>query len=1292
MKHPAGRLPRIPLPVLLTAATALALTAVAPEPAWSETALATGAFGQGTQSDTNAALDVTLITGDVVHLDALPDGRSGVTVTPAPRENGIEPKFRVTGSEGRIQVVPSDIAPLIPDSLDPALFDVTSLAAQGFDDAHSDHLPLIAEYAPTSALSAASVPGTEETSRLESVNAVGLELGKDTAPDLGAALVESATDGPATLAAGPLSGVEKLWLDGRVEASLDQSTGQISAGTAWDAGLDGTGVTVAVLDTGIDDTHPDLSDQIAATANFTRAEDYRDHAGHGTHVASIVAGTGDPRSGVAPGADLLIGKVLGDNGIGQVSWIIDGMEWAAEQDADVVNMSLGLTPGSYQAPLLTSALDGLSDSSDALFVVAAGNSGCDACIGSPGDAESALTVGAVDRDDALADFSSAGPVYNGFGLKPDITAPGVGISAARADGTGEGDDPYIAYSGTSMAAPHVAGAAALLAQAHPEMTGPELKAALMASALPNDDYTVFEQGTGRVDIGRALEATVVPSEGSLDFGFFAYPQSELDPATRQITYRNTSDEAITLDLTAQADADGKAADGLSVSPSTLTVPAGESATATVTVDAAAIAVGRYTGEVAAALGDGTAVRTPVAFEIEEVHYELTIDAIARDGRLARTWANFTAALVFDVETGEPMRERCATGANCFRVPPGTYSVMSYIYTKPEWAASDGSPNTEVPLHTTMAGDPELTVEADTTLTLDARDAVEVTVDTPDHDSKANAGGAVELAWSRTFANGAQAFDFDLNGAGSQLEQRFFMLPTDTVTTGEFTATSRWRLEAPAVTLAAEGLDLALEPQYYRADWFSDHSWQFPTLEGESTLPLVDAGEATEADIAGADLEGALALIRRSDDLSVAVQSGRAAEAGASMVAIYNDEPGLSGRLGATGKVLQVPTVRLSHEEGTALLAALEDGAVTMAASGTQMSPYRYDLVYAERGGISDELHYTADTSDLAAVDRDFYSMLDHETFSETSYAFQPDSSFATGIVTPFVGAPRTRVDYHVPDPATEWQYSVIAPEQRYNYMLPEDRTATLRMMSDLVSYEDDGCYEQSWFRQPVAPAFDPLRPVTRQGDVLVIPRAGVIDDGGNFSLSPSDSYAYGIDSHFQIWHGDELLGETTGVPTGFLELPPQSETYRFTYEVENDSLWARESTRTRTEWTFTSASTDPDTAAPVSLLTLDYDLRLDMDNSAESPQVRHGLNLVGLTVGDESGDPIRAERLTFSASFDDGATWQRVLALPKWDGSYLVLLPSRAPRGSTGFMSFQVGAEDGHGNTIEQEIIRAVAF
>ncbi|MEV0950025.1 S8 family serine peptidase [Promicromonospora sp. NPDC050249] len=218
--------------------------------------------------------------------------------------------------------------------------------------------------------------GIEPERRLESVDAVSAELDRAAASDLLAALQEPAA-GARTAAAAPPD--LKVWLDAPVETLDVDSSPQIGAPAAWEAGYTGEGVTVAVLDTGVDTTHPDLDDVLIGSRDFTGMGSTADHHGHGTHVASIALGSGDASDGVnrgvAPGADLLVGKVLGEDG-GATSWVIEGMEWAASEGADVVNMSLGergnhsdgTDPGSL-------AVNALSAQYGTLFVISAGNAG-----------------------------------------------------------------------------------------------------------------------------------------------------------------------------------------------------------------------------------------------------------------------------------------------------------------------------------------------------------------------------------------------------------------------------------------------------------------------------------------------------------------------------------------------------------------------------------------------------------------------------------------------------------------------------------------------------------------------------------------------------------------------------------------------------------------------------------------------------------------------------------------------------------------------------------------------------
>ncbi|WP_030293196.1 S8 family serine peptidase [Streptomyces katrae] len=188
----------------------------------------------------------------------------------------------------------------------------------------------------------------------------------------------------------------------------------MGATAARAAGYDGKGTKVAVLDTGTDLEHPDLKGRVAASKNFTDSDTDADRQGHDTHPTSTVGGSGaesgGARKGVAPGTELLSGKVLNDAGHGLGSWIIAGMEWAVESKADVVSMSLGDPSRATCDDPMSAAAERLAQSSGTLFLIAAGNSRPgNNTVSSPGCAPSVLTVGAVDRDDATASFSSRGP-------------------------------------------------------------------------------------------------------------------------------------------------------------------------------------------------------------------------------------------------------------------------------------------------------------------------------------------------------------------------------------------------------------------------------------------------------------------------------------------------------------------------------------------------------------------------------------------------------------------------------------------------------------------------------------------------------------------------------------------------------------------------------------------------------------------------------------------------------------------------------------------------------------------
>lgn len=720
-KKPVGVL----LAAVLTAGAALTgsqLYAASPSDAQDG---ATGATGDGGKT-------VTLLTGDRVHLD-----NRGNIARVRMAEGREHLRTSVSRADGRTLVVPEDARRLLAQGdLDTRLFDVAGLVEAGLDDAGEDKLPLIVSYGGARTADAKSRLSDADVSlkrSLPTLDADAVRVQRSGTSDVWDALTSPQRDtGTATTA----SGVERVWLDGQREVNLDRSTQQIGAPAAWDKGFEGEGVKVAVLDTGVDASHPDLADKVVESENFTDTEDDTDHHGHGTHVASTIAGTGEHADGrfrgVAPGSSILSAKVLDDNGFGDESGIIAGMEWAAERGAKVANLSLGGddTPG--EDPL-EQAVDALSKDSGTLFVIAAGNSGPEAkTVGSPGSATSALTVGAVDREGGIADFSSTGPTADGA-LKPDLTAPGVDIAAAQADGTQMGDpaaDGYVTASGTSMAAPHVAGAAALLAEQHPKWSGAHLKQALASSAKPTEGLTPTQQGTGQVDLSRAVEQNVLSVQTSLSFGTQAWPHDDDKEVTKTVTYRNLGDQAVTLDLAAETTGpEGTAApQGMfTLAEEELTVPANGEAEVALTADTrVGDTDGHFGGHVLATTGtDSTqdqTVRTAFGVEREAESYELTLTTV--DGEGAPAAANLEL-YGLDVDHWEMLATTPEKNSVTLRLPKGSYTVNSMI----DNGEGEGE-GEDVPNDTAMMVSPRLTLSKDTTVAYDAREAKPIDITVP----------------------------------------------------------------------------------------------------------------------------------------------------------------------------------------------------------------------------------------------------------------------------------------------------------------------------------------------------------------------------------------------------------------------------------------------------------------------------------------------------------------------------------------------------------------------------------
>jgi subtilisin len=277
----------------------------------------------------------------------------------------------------------------------------------------------------------------------------------------------------------------------------------VEAHRVWQR-VTGRGVKVAIIDTGIDNNHPDLS--VSGGASFVPGVgSWDDDQGHGTHCAGIAGARNNAAGivGVAPECSLYAVKVLNAQGSGQLSWILAGMNWCLANGIDVASMSLGSDVSQPDAPCTVAyqrAAERLINAG-CIVIAAAGNAGREPnhWVGRPARCPGFMAVAAVDRNRQRASFSSFGPPSLGSQEGVEIAAPGARINSTVPGGG------YGVKSGTSMACPHVSGAAALLKEQHPAWSPAQIRARLRATAddlgAPGNDPHF---GSGLLNCHRAV--------------------------------------------------------------------------------------------------------------------------------------------------------------------------------------------------------------------------------------------------------------------------------------------------------------------------------------------------------------------------------------------------------------------------------------------------------------------------------------------------------------------------------------------------------------------------------------------------------------------------------------------------------------------------------------------------------------------------------------------------------------------------------------------------------------------
>ncbi|XVV15888.1 S8 family serine peptidase [Actinoplanes sp. CA-131856] len=1204
------------VPLIVAAVTALAVNPAAP-------AHAQAAPSAPRPVNSAAGTTITLITGDKVTV------RPGVTTIQGPDGEQVGAHITTVGPD--TYVYPDSAMQYVGAGLlDKRLFNVTYLLREGYGDAVTDRLPVILGYSGSAAKrSAAALPeGGTEVRALPSINgsAVSAERDKDFWTSLTGAAPEGVRAKQATT--GFAHGITKVWLDGKVHADLADSVAQIGAPEVWAGGNTGEGVDVAVLDTGVDAGHPDLAGRIESSQSFVPGEDVTDGHGHGTHVASTIAGSGagdgGKERGVAPGADLEIGKVLDSGGSGQDSWIISGMEWAArERKAKVVSMSLGGDPTDGTDPMSV-AVNQLSAETGALFVIAAGNSGpTETTVGSPGAADAALTVGAVDRDDHLADFSSRGPRFVDGALKPEITAPGVDIVAARAAGTTMGqpvNELYTSASGTSMATPHVAGAAALLAAQHPGWTGQQLKDALVSTAKETPDYNAYEAGSGRLDIAATTKATVFAS-ASAYLGIHPVEDEPSGTVERQITYTNVGGSAVDLDLAATG------LDFAKLSASRVTVPANGTASVTVSVDlSSSPEKGRFTGSVVATGADGSRVAdTLIGISTEDQPRHLTITPTGRGGEpmpgeimMLREGDPAGAYYNFLTIDGRPID---------VLVPDGRYAVWM-------WGDVEG---THGPDSRGMAlvSAPTVVVEKNTAIELKASATREVQAITP----KASATAEVRLDYHRELGDTAKATD-------SFIIPRYYdsiwTTPGQKARDGKMSVTARWRKTEPLISLGESYDDLLLI------------SGSTIPAEGTRRLEAVFAGTGTAAEFAKVNVKDKIAVVRR-DDLDDQVKA--AEKAGAAVLAVVNNEPGRY--FDATSKT-KLAVVSLTADGGERLIAQLAKGKVSLNVTSDPTTDYLYDLVRYWPNGTPKSLTYRPSERELARVDVDFQSTSTRE-MSEKRFDKNPDLPVKVGSTT-LLRSERFRTDWVTAQDGVRWSTDM---DDWYSFQLGGDTT-----------YKAGSRTSETWLGAIQRPRInDAVTLPYRDGGRIVAEIPGWGDSGANHA---GVAFPEGGEMTATLSQGTTVIEQNT---YNWIDqnsgLSPKRLPYRLVTTTQRDTTSYPYSSKTRTAWDFFS---DAKTAR-LPLIQLDY--KVDTDISHRAARSTAITVVPSHLTGGPSTKAIGS--VTLEVSYDDGATWVRQRLHQSKDGWTADL---RAPKNAQ-HVTLKAGAKDAYGNSVEQTITRA---
>ena len=621
------------------------------------------------------------------------------------------------------------------------------------------------------------------------------------------------------------------------------------------------------------------------------------------------------------------------------------------------------------------------------------------------------------------------------------------------------DDLYTAASGTSMATPHVAGAAAMLAQQHPDWKADRLKDALVSTAKSKPDAVRLRAGRrpGRRGPRRRAEGLRECCR-RLRSGQHAVRR-------KTVTYKNDTAAPVTLALSVDLDnldTRKPETDALSL-PASVTVPAGGSVDVPVALDPAKLDRGLFSGWIVATGPNGVVAHTAVGTLKAGPEHKVTLRAVGLDGQptgvpvISLFGDNSRSDVLAWIRDGEEYTAE---------VEEGTYLLHSLV--------ENYDPQDE---KVSLFTDPNITVTKDTEIVIDARKAVPIKITTP---KPSEQQAILSYYVHREYGNGRKISHGVMHFSTVQQVQ---VTPTKPVTEGSFEFSSRWQLAAPLVQASVQGVSGPLDINILHRS---------PSFDGKKRFPLVSAGP----DLKG--VKGAVAVIHSSEDGwgngSEQDQIAATAKAGAAGVILIRPADWSAWTVWTPiGEREPIPAMVTTAEDGQKLVDRAKQGKATIDLTLTTSSPYLYDVQQVSTGSIPQKIDYKVTTANSARVNTSYADNGGFNWAKEQRFGWRPWQDYAWNDAQRVVQTPKVREEW-VTAGDSLWQHRV-----HHLYTWNEMGPLLGGMTSVPRSYKT-GSSTETWFGPVVRPAAAPGVVSTRTGDRLSLRIPAFVDADGHYTL------------------------------------------------------------------------------------------------------------------------------------------------------------------------------------------------